>query len=52
MLKVYYCDILHRPEEEFYRATMREITQRLNAYCEIKGYKPKAQEVQEYDDEV
>lgn len=44
-LKSLYCDILHCPEKEFWRATLREIFERYLTYAELKGYRKGAEQV-------
>lgn len=41
---------MHCPEEEFWKATLREIIQRWDIYAECKGFKEKSKEVQEFDE--
>mgnify|MGYP004455378955 FL=1 len=45
-----YCDIMHRPEEEFWSATLREITERWERYAVIKGYRKAPIQIRRYDD--
>lgn len=46
-----YVDVMHRPEEEFWSSTLREITRREDAFMEVKGYKEPPMQVKRYADE-
>ena len=45
-----YCDIMHRTEEEFWKSTLREISERWERYAVLKGYKEAPLQVQRFDD--
>lgn len=45
-----YCDIMGRSEEEFWNATLREVTERWDNYSILKGYKQAPLQVQRFDD--
>lgn len=45
-----YCDIMHRPEEEFWSSTLREVTERWERYAVLKGYKKAPIQIRRYDD--
>lgn len=49
-LWAWYVAILHRPESEFYRSTLKEIYERIDSYLIIKGMKDKPAEVSEFID--
>lgn len=45
-----YCDLMHRPEEEFWTSTLREVTERWERYAVLKGYKKAPIQIRRYDD--
>lgn len=45
-----FCDIMHRSEEEFWSATLREVTERWERYAILKGYKKSPLQIKEFDD--
>ena len=49
-LRAYYCDVMGRPDEEFWGSCRREIDNRVDWYMETKGIKEKAIIVKEFDD--
>lgn len=48
-LRAFYCDIIKRPEEEFWSSTRAEIDDRIDKYLEVKGHKEKPVIVKRYD---
>lgn len=50
MLFSLYCDVMYRPEEEFWCATLREVTERWERYAILKGYRQAPLQIQRYDD--
>jgi len=46
MLRCIFCDVLRRPEREFWQSTIREITERYDVYAEFKGWKKPVETVQ------
>lgn len=46
-----FCDIMGKPDELFWKSTVREIIQRWEKYAEINGYKKPAEKVKEFEDE-
>lgn len=50
MLLSLYCDIMHRPEDEFWNSTLREVTERWERYSILKGYKQAPLQIQRFDD--
>ncbi len=46
-----FCDVMGRPEKEYWNSTNREITERIDCYFEVKGEKEAADLVQEFDDD-
>lgn len=49
-LQTWYCDILHRPNSEFWTSTIREIYERIDSYLIVKGMKEAPVEISEFDD--
>lgn len=45
-----YCDIMHKPEEEFWSSTLREVTERWERYAILKGYKKAPIQIKRFDD--
>ncbi len=50
-LRCRVCDIMRKPEEFFWRSTMRELTDRWLAFAVAKGYMKKPERMQLYDTE-
>ena len=46
-----FCDVMGKPDELFWKSTVREIIQRWEKYAEIMGYKKPAEKVKEFEDE-
>jgi len=46
MLRCIFCDVLCRPEWEFWQSTIREITERYDTFAEFKGWKKPVETVQ------
>ena len=49
-LRTMYVDIMHRPEEEMWQSTYREIIDRSESWLEAKGLKERPVQIQEFDD--
>ena len=45
------CDILHRPNSEFWISTIKEIYERIDSYLIVKGMKETPVEVSEFDND-
>ena len=50
-MRAIYCDVMKRPDEEFWNNTYRTNLYRINHYLEAKGMKEKPVEIQKYDKE-
>ena len=50
-MRAIYCDVMHRPDAEFWSNTYRTNLYRINHYLEAKGMKEKPVEIQKYDKE-
>ena len=46
-----FCDIMGKPDELFWKSTVREIIQRWDRYAEANGFKKPAEEVKQFEDE-
>lgn len=49
-MRALYCDIMHRPDGEFWTSNFREIQERTDAYLEVKGLKEPTEIMQMYED--
>ena len=45
-----YCDILGRPDKEFWTSNLREIKERTESYLEVKGLKEPPKKLKMYED--
>lgn len=50
-LRAIYCDVLGRPQKEFWTSTLKEISERIDAYFDVKGYNNDVIHVEQYDNE-
>lgn len=49
-MRALYCDVMRRPEPEFWLSNLREVKERTDAYLEVKGLKEPVQTMQMYED--
>lgn len=45
------CDVMKKPDEFFWRSTLRELIPRWQEYAEVKGYAKKPERMEMYDTE-
>lgn len=50
-LRGFYCDMMQRPETDFWLSTFAEIYERQNTFAIIKGWKKAPTKIMEYDDD-
>ena len=50
-LRCLICDVMRKPEEFFWRSTLRELISRWQEYAEFKGYAKKPERMEMYDTE-
>lgn len=50
-MRAIYVDVLHRPEREFWTATLREVSERIESYFDVKGYGDNVIHAEEFDTE-
>ena len=48
-LRALVCDVMRKPEEFFWRSTLRELLARWQDFAEIKGYAKKPERMELYD---
>ena len=48
-LRCLICDVMRKPEEFFWRSTMRELCERWQCFAEVKGYAEKPRRMEMFD---
>lgn len=49
-MRCLYCDVMHRPDAEYWASNLKEIKERTDAYLEVKGLKEPVEKMQMFED--